>query len=35
VPSDHAPLTIDLDQPGKPFDPDWEGALSRIAKRTR
>ncbi len=35
VPSDHAPLTIDLDEPGKPFDPDWEGALSRIAKRTR
>jgi len=35
VPSDHAPLTVDLDEPGKPFDPDWEGALSRIAKRTR
>jgi exodeoxyribonuclease-3 len=35
VPSDHAPLTIDLDQPGKPFDPDWTGALARIAKRTR
>jgi len=35
VPSDHAPLTIDLDAPGKPFDPDWTGALARIAKRTR
>jgi len=35
VPSDHAPLTIDLDEPGKPFDPDWAGALARIAKRTR
>ena len=35
VPSDHAPLIIDLDEPGKPFDPDWEGALARIAKRTR
>ena len=35
VPSDHAPLTIDLDEPGRPFDPDWEGALSRIAARTR
>jgi exodeoxyribonuclease-3 len=35
VPSDHAPLTIDLDEPGKPFDPDWSGALARIAKRTR
>ena len=35
IPSDHAPLVIDLDEPGKPFDPDWEGALARIAKRTR
>jgi exodeoxyribonuclease-3 len=35
IPSDHAPLAIDLDEPGKPFDPDWEGALARIAKRTR
>jgi exodeoxyribonuclease-3 len=35
VPSDHAPLIIDLDEPGKPFDPDWAGALARIAKRTR
>jgi exodeoxyribonuclease-3 len=35
IPSDHAPLTIDLDTPGKPFDPDWTGALARIAKRTR
>ena len=35
IPSDHAPLTIDLDEPGKKFDPDWEGALARIAKRTR
>jgi len=35
VPSDHAPLTIDLDEPGKPFDPDWTGALARIAKRTK
>ena len=35
VPSDHAPLSIDLDEPGKPFDPDWAGALARIAKRTR
>ncbi len=23
VPSDHAPLVIDLDEPGKPFDPGW------------
>lgn len=35
VPSDHAPLLIDLDAPGKPIDPDWEGALARIAARTR
>ena len=35
VPSDHAPLTIDLDEPGTPFDPDWAGALARIARRTR
>ena len=25
VPSDHAPLLVDLDEPGEPFDPDWEG----------
>jgi exodeoxyribonuclease-3 len=35
VPSDHAPLTVDLDEPGKPFDPDWEGALARINARTK
>jgi exodeoxyribonuclease III len=35
VPSDHAPLLIDLDQPGRPIDPDWEGALARIAARTK
>ena len=35
VPSDHAPLSIDLDAAGKPIDPDWDGALARIAKRSR
>lgn len=35
VPSDHAPVTIDLDELGAPLAPDWEGALARIAKRTR
>jgi exodeoxyribonuclease III len=35
VPSDHAPVVIDLDQPGVPFDAGWEGALQRIAARTR
>ncbi len=35
IPSDHAPLTMDLDEVGAPIDPDWEVALARIAKRTR
>jgi exodeoxyribonuclease-3 len=35
VPSDHAPLLIDLDEPGRPIDPDWAGALARINARTR
>jgi exodeoxyribonuclease-3 len=35
IPSDHAPLLIDLDVPGRLVDPDWEGALARIAARTR
>ena len=35
VPSDHAPLSIDLDEPGVPFDPDWAGALARISARTK
>jgi exodeoxyribonuclease-3 len=35
IPSDHAPVTLDLDEPGPPIDPDWEGALARIAKRAR
>ena len=35
TPSDHAPVAIDLDEPGKPFDPGWDGALQRIAARTR
>ena len=35
VPSDHAPVVIDLDEMGVPFDAGWEGALARIAARTR
>ena len=35
VPSDHAPLLIDLDEAGRALDVDWAGALSRIAARTR
>ncbi len=35
TPSDHAPVVVDLDEPGKAFDPGWTGALERIAARTR
>ena len=34
-PSDHAPLVIDLDSPGHPFDAGWSSADSRIAARLR
>jgi exodeoxyribonuclease-3 len=33
LPSDHAPLLIDLDQPGQPFDAGWKSAEGRIAAR--
>jgi exodeoxyribonuclease III len=33
IPSDHAPLVLDLDEPGKPFDPGWSDAEARIAAR--
>jgi exodeoxyribonuclease III len=35
IPSDHAPLVVDLDTPGRPFDADWSGALARITARSR
>ncbi|HEX5671446.1 MAG TPA: exodeoxyribonuclease III [Acidimicrobiia bacterium] len=35
TPSDHAPLVVDLDHPGLAFDAGWEGALKRIAQRTK
>jgi exodeoxyribonuclease-3 len=35
IPSDHAPVVVDLDERGVPFDAGWDGALSRIAARTR
>jgi exodeoxyribonuclease-3 len=35
IPSDHAPLLLDLDEPGVQIDAGWEGALQRIAARTR
>jgi exodeoxyribonuclease-3 len=33
IPSDHTPLVIDLDEPGRPFDAGWSSAESRIAAR--
>jgi exodeoxyribonuclease-3 len=33
VPSDHAPLVLDLDAPGLAFDPGWADAEGRIASR--
>jgi exodeoxyribonuclease-3 len=33
IPSDHAPLTLDLDAPGKEFDAGWASAAARIAER--
>jgi exodeoxyribonuclease-3 len=33
IPSDHAPLVLDLDEPGKPFDPGWSDAEARIVAR--
>jgi exodeoxyribonuclease-3 len=36
IPSDHAPLVIDVDQPGCAFDAGWSSAEGRIAaRRTR
>jgi exodeoxyribonuclease-3 len=33
IPSDHAPLVIDLDRPGHPFEAGWAAAEARIAAR--
>ncbi len=35
TPSDHTPVVIDLDEPGRQFDAGWTGALERIAARSR
>ena len=35
VPSDHAPVVVDLESPGKPFKAGWEEALARINARTK
>ncbi len=33
IPSDHAPLVLDLDVPGVPIDTGWDSAAARIAAR--
>jgi exodeoxyribonuclease-3 len=33
IPSDHAPLLIDVDEPGHPIDSGWDSAEARIAAR--
>jgi len=35
TPSDHAPLVIDVDEPGHAFDAGWASAEARIAARSR
>ena len=35
IPSDHAPLLIDVDEPGQPLDAGWVSAEGRIAARRR
>jgi exodeoxyribonuclease-3 len=35
TPSDHAPVVVDLDEPGRPFEAGWEAALARVQRRTR
>ena len=35
IPSDHAPVIIDLDEPGTALDAGWEGAAARIAARRK
>jgi exodeoxyribonuclease III len=35
TPSDHAPVLVDIDEPGRAFDAGWAGAEARIAARIR
>jgi exodeoxyribonuclease-3 len=35
IPSDHAPVVVDLDERGAPFEAGWDSALTRIAARTK
>jgi exodeoxyribonuclease-3 len=33
TPSDHAPVLVDIDDRGRPFDAGWEAAMQRVATR--
>jgi exodeoxyribonuclease-3 len=33
VPSDHAPMFIDVDEPGLPFDTGWAGVDAKAVAR--
>ena len=35
TPSDHAPLVVDIDERGKPFEAKWKSAEARIAARRK
>jgi exodeoxyribonuclease-3 len=35
IPSDHAPLIIDVDEPGHAFDAGWTGVEARTAARRK
>jgi exodeoxyribonuclease-3 len=35
TPSDHAPVVVDLDEPGQPIEAGWQEALERIQRRSR
>lgn len=35
TPSDHAPVVLDLDEPGRPIDAGWDAAMKRIAARQK
>jgi exodeoxyribonuclease-3 len=35
TPSDHAPVVVDLDEPGRPFEAGWDAALARISQRSK
>ena len=35
TPSDHAPVVVDLDEPGVPIEAGWDAALARVKKRSK